>query len=252
MNGFAVLLRKEVREQIRTNRLLVVGVIFLFFGLQAPVTAKFMPQLIKALAPDMQITLPAPTTADAIGQFLKNMVQTAPCAAILLAMSAVAREKERGTAALVLSKPAGRPAFLVAKFAALLLTLGGSLLVTGIATFAYTAALFPAPSAPGFAVACLLVLVQLTVYTAITLLGSTLVSSALPAASIGFGALLLLALLSALPRIDRFTPGALTGIAQQLALGQPAAGVMPPLLASGALIVAALAGALVSFRRQEL
>lgn len=252
MRGFTVLLRKEIREQVRTNRLLVVGAIFLFFGLQSPLLAKYTPQLLEALAPQMEISLPPPTTADAISQFLKNMVQVGPFAAILLAMGSVAREKERGAAALVLTKPASRSAFLLAKFVALLLTLGASLTVAGIATYIYTVALFPAPSALGFAGLCMLIFIQLLVYTAVTFLGSTLLSSALPAAGFGFGMFLLLALLSALPRVNRFTPGALSEIARQFALSQPAAGILAPLVASCALIAAALGLALLSFRNQEL
>lgn len=252
MRGFAVLLRKELREQVRTTRLLVVGAIFLFFGLQSPLLAKYTPQLLEVLAPEMEIILPPPTTADAVNQFLKNMVQVGPFAAILLTMGSVAREKERGTAALVLTKPAGRSAFLLAKFVALLVTLGGSLTVTGVATYAYTVALFPAPSALGFAGLCGLILLELLVYTAITFLGSTLLSSALPAAGLGLGIFLLLAILSALPTVGRFTPGALREIARQFALSQPTAGIRAPMLASCALIAVALGLALLSFREQEL
>lgn len=252
MRGFVVLLRKELREQVRTNRLLVVGATFMFFGLQSPVVAKYTPQLLEALAPEMEITLPPPTTADAVNQFLKNMVQVGPFAAILLTMGSVAREKERGSAALVLTKPASRTAFLLAKFVALLVTLGGSLAVTGVATYIYTVALFPAPSALGFAALCGLILLQLLVYTAITFLGSTLLSSALPAAGFGFGMFLLLALLSALPTVGRFMPSALSESARQLALSQPTAGIRAPMLASCALIAAALGLALLSFRKQEL
>ena len=52
---------------------------------------------------------------DAADQFLKNLGQAGILTAILLAMGSVANEKERGTAALILSKPASRGAFLGAK-----------------------------------------------------------------------------------------------------------------------------------------
>ena len=74
----------------------------------SPVLAKYTPELIKALVPANQVPviLPVPTTADAIAQFVKSVGQTLTLAAILLAMGSVATEKERGTAAFILTRPA--------------------------------------------------------------------------------------------------------------------------------------------------
>ena len=119
--GYAVLLRKELREAQRTNRLLIVGAIYLFFGISSPLLAKYLPDLLKGQLPGgIQIQIPPPTAADAVDQFIKNLGNTI-FVAILLTMGAVAREKERGTAAFVMTKPVGRAAFLAAKFSALAL-----------------------------------------------------------------------------------------------------------------------------------
>ena len=123
MEGFGVFLRKELREAVRSNRLLVVTVIFVVLGIISPLTAKYTPELLKALGtgqPGVQITFPTPTVADAIAQYLKNVAGTGIFIAILLPMGMVAREKERGTAAFVLTKPLSRAAFLGAKLVALL------------------------------------------------------------------------------------------------------------------------------------
>ena len=246
------MLRKELREQLRTNRLLVVCAVFLFFGIQGPLLAKFTPQLIEAVAPEMQISVPTPTTADAIAQFLKSMLQMGPFAAILLAMGSVAREKERGTAALILSKPAGRPAFLLAKFAALAGLLAAGILLAGLVAYIYTVILFDSPSPAGFAVMCLLVLLQLLVYGAVTFLGSTLVNSALPAAGIGIAAFIGFAIISVIPNVASFAPPALNDPGTAFALGRPVSNLLPPLLVSLALLAGTLLLAVFSFRKQEL
>ena len=109
MAGLRPFLRKELLEQWRTLRLPVVSVVFLLVGLSSPLLARFTPELLKAVAGDQfQIQLPTPTAADAVAQLAKNLGQFGALIAVLLAMGAVATEKERGTAAMVLSKPVRR------------------------------------------------------------------------------------------------------------------------------------------------
>src|ERR1700745_1888959 len=126
MDGFGLFLRKELRESLRTNRMLVVAAIFALLGIISPLTAKYTPALLKALGTSgsgITVTFPTPTVKDAITQFIKNVAGTGIFVAVLLPMGLVAREKERGTAAFVLTKPLTRAAFLSAKLVALGLTL---------------------------------------------------------------------------------------------------------------------------------
>jgi ABC-2 type transport system permease protein len=252
MTGFGVLLRKEVREQWRTMRLPIVGAIFLVFGLLSPLTARFMPEILQRFAADIEIRLPTPSAGDAVDQLVKNIGQMGPVAAILLAMSMVAREKEQGTAALVLTKPATRGAFLLSKFIALLVTLAAAIGLAGIGAYLYTAILFEMLPAGGFVIACLLLLLALLVFAALTFLGSTMLRSALPAAAIGLAALFATGLLAIVPSVNRVMPGGLYAPARALALGIRPEHLWLPLFANSAAIVALLALAWLSFRRQEL
>src|SRR5579872_2281248 len=126
MDGFPIFLRKELRESVRTNRLLVAVVVFAILGIISTLTAKYTPELLKLVGTSSDgatIILPTPTVKDAITQFIKNVAGTGIFVAVLLPMGLVAREKERGTAAFVLTKPLSRPAFLTAKLVSLGLTL---------------------------------------------------------------------------------------------------------------------------------
>ena len=126
VTGFSVLLRKELLEQWRTLRLPVIAAVFVVIGLGSPLLARFTPELLEALGgAQFQIVLPPPTTADAVDQLIKNVSQFGILVAVLLAMGSVATEKERGTAGLILTKPASRGAFLFAKLVAIGGTLGG-------------------------------------------------------------------------------------------------------------------------------
>ena len=113
MTGFRVLLGKELLEQWRTLRLPVIAAVFVLIGLGSPLLARFTPELVEALGgAQFQIILPPPTTADAVDQLIKNVSQFGILVAVLLAMGSVATEKERGTAGLILTKPAGRGALV--------------------------------------------------------------------------------------------------------------------------------------------
>ncbi|HEX6131164.1 MAG TPA: ABC transporter permease [Actinomycetota bacterium] len=251
MSGLAVLVGKELLEARRTLRLQVVAGLFLIVGIGSPLIARYTPEIVEALAGDMGIPIPTPSPSDAVDQLLKNLVQFGGLAAILLAMGSVATEKERGTAALILTKPVDRAAFLVAKLVTLAATLA---LATALATagaWLYTMILFEQPSAVGYAASGVLTWLSLVAYAAVTFLASTLTRSALVAAAVGFGAFVALGIASAFPTVGEYLPPGLGVPARALALGE-AADPLLPLVSTLVLIVACAVGAWASFRRQEL
>jgi ABC-2 type transport system permease protein len=253
MIGFAAMAGKELREQWRTRRLPVVALVFLFVGLSSPLLARFTPELIESLAGDeFPFPIPPPTVADSVDQLLKNLIQFGGLAGILLAMGAVAPEKERGTAALLLTTPLSRPAFLAAKVLAL-----GTTLTIGVAAamasgWLYTAILFEPLPVAGFLAAGALVWLLLAAFTALTFLGSVVTGSAVAAGALGFGLFLVLSLLSAFPVVGEYLPSGLIAPAMNVALGSPGGEVIRPLLATVLLIGGALVVSHISFRRQEL
>ncbi len=167
-------------------------------------------------------------------------------------MGSVATEKERGTAALLLTKPAGRGAFLAAKLVAIAITLGVATAIGAAGAWFYTLVLFGPLSIPGFAAAALLQWLALVTYAAITFLGSTLTRSALAAAGLGVAAFIVLGVLSIVPTLGRYLPTGLGAPARDLALGLPGSDVLGPTVASVALIAGVCGICWLAFRRQEL
>jgi ABC-2 type transport system permease protein len=253
MTGFVALLRKELLEQWRTTRLPVVATVFLLVGLSSPLLARFTPEIIKAVGGDQfQIVLPTPTAADAYDQLAKNLGQFGALIAVLLAMGSVATEKERGTAALILTKPAGRGAFLVAKLVAIATTLGIATAIAAAGAWFYTLVLFEPLPVAGFVAAAALQWLALVAYAAITFVGSTLTRSSLAAAGLGVAAFIVLGILSIVPTLGRYLPTGLGGPARLLALGLPGVDALGPTIASVVLIGGLAGVAWLAFRRQEL
>jgi ABC-2 type transport system permease protein len=252
MTSFEVLLAKELREQLRTMRLVVVLAVFGAFGILSPALAKALPDIIKAAGGDIQITVPTPTVRDAMDQFTKNVGQIGALIAILISMGAVATEKERGTAGFLLTKPVGREEFLLGKIAAIAIVLGLGLALAGILAGVYTAFLFEPLSVPGTVASLALLWLSLAVYAAVTFLASVVTRSALVAGGIGFGAFIVAGIVSALPTIGQYMPNGLSRPAVSLALGLPGGDLAGPILVNLVLIVLALGAAGIAFRGQEL
>lgn len=254
MIGLSTLLDKDLREQWRTMRMLVVAVVFIGFGIASPLIARYMPELMGTLGRDSGIIIdvPPPTLADAIGQFVRNIGQTGVLAAILLAMGSVATEKERGTAAMWLTKPTTRAAFLASRAIAVVVVLGIGVAGAAIAGYAYTALLFEAPPAGGWLLMCVLLLLQMSAYAAVTFLGSTLTRSPMAAAGLGIAALTIIAIIGALPVVGAWTPSGLADAGLAIAAGASPEHLWEPVLATAVLIGLSLGGAWWSFRRQEL
>ena len=252
MIGLGTMLRKELLEQWRTRRLVVVAIVFGAIGIGSPLLARYTPELVKALAGDQfQIVLPPPTAAEAVDQFLKNVGQAGVLTAILLAMGSVAVEKERGTAALLLTKPVSRAAFLLAKLLTIGSTLLIGLLVAAIGGYAYTAILFEALPAAGWSAMAGLLLLALIGYASLTFVGSAVSRSSLAAAAIGIGAMIVLAVVSALPGIGPFTPGGLNVPGAAMALGKDPGAIIGPVLVNLIGVSFVFGVAWLVFRRQE-
>jgi ABC-2 type transport system permease protein len=246
-------LRKEVLQLGRTHRLLVLAIVLVVFGLMSPLLAKLAPELIRLVpgGEDMVPLIPKPTVTDAVTQYVKNMTQFGLLLALLMTMGAVAQEKERGTAVLMLVKPLPRSIFLLAKFVALALAFLLCLALAGLGGYYYTLLLFAPPDPGGWLALNLLLWVYMLVYVALTLLASVLLRSQAAAAGLGFGAMLVLAAVGAIPGLGQYLPGQLASWGAAL-LTDPTVRSWPALWISLGLILASLLAAWVVFRRQEL
>jgi ABC-2 type transport system permease protein len=255
MDGFAVMLRKELLEAWRSQRLLVVGVVFVILGVISPVGAKYLPELLKAVGTGqqgVQVIVPPPTVNDAIAQFLKNVAGTGVFVALLLPMGAVAREKEQGTASFVLTKPVSRQSFLAAKALALGVILTVGVALATLAAYFYTALLFKPVPVGDFLGCATLVLLSLLVFASFTFLGSALTQAPLAAVGIGAAAWVILSLLGVLPNVGAYTPAGLVTAAGEVALGKTPDRLALTVLVNLGLIVVALGTSWLSFSRQEL
>ena len=253
MSPLTAAIRKEWLEQVRTHRLLISVVVLVFFGLLSPLTARYTPDLFKLLpnGAAMAQLIPPPTIKDAFGQYLKNVSQFGIVLALLLTMGAVAGEKERGTAAMMLVKPLSRGAFLGAKFVAIGGTVAVSLVAAGVAGYYYTMLLFQAPDPLRWIALNGLVFGYLMVPVAATLFFSVVAKSPAAAGGMAFATLAVLAVVGSIPGAGGYLPGALLGWAGGVMTG-PGTTHWAALAVSLGIVAAGLAGGWWQLTRQEL
>lgn len=249
------LLRKELREQWRSHRLLVVVAVLVAMGILGPLTARYMNVMLASIpgTPEgLEAVLPPPTAELAIAELAENLAQFGLILALLVPMAGVVGEKTSGTAALTLSKPVSRAAFLAAKLAALLVTFAIGVGLGVSAGYAYTGLLFEWLPPGGFAHLAGTLLVYLLFYASLSVLASTLMRSQLAAAGLAFGLALAMGVVGSIPAVAAWMPSAILAWGRAAAAGAPTGIPWKALVAVGSLIPGLVALGWLFFRRQEI
>jgi len=212
---------------------------------------KYLPEILRLAGEDVVIEFPAPTALMSLQEYSSTLVQVGVLIAVLMAMGAIARERERGTAAMVLSKPVGRGAFVVAKLTAMSTSFIIALGVASVASYVYTVLLFGEANASGFLGLNLLMALFFVVSLSVTLLFSSLFRSQLAAGGVALAILIGQAVLSGVPWIGDYTPGRLVSWGTELLSGA-APSAWTAVAASLAIVALCLYLARLSLRRKEI
>jgi ABC-2 type transport system permease protein len=249
------LLLKELREQWRRRRFLAVAAVLVAFSLFGVLSIKYMPLLLNEVpgVPEgLADVMPEPDIVMALDEFHQEITLFGVILAILVPMGAVVTEKERGTAALILSKPVSRGAFLGAKFIAMMLVFLTGMVLAGLCGYYYLGVLFEWLPPTGFIAFIGLLQLYLTLFLSITLFASTICRSQFAAAGFSFVVWVMLGLLGTFPALSLKLPASMLVWGQALALGLEA---VPAWVAVGVtivIIVGGWLGAWLVLRRQEI
>lgn len=119
MRSFMAFTRKEIIFQTRSGKLILLGFLFVLFGIMNPAMAKLTPWLLEAMADSMaesgmSITVATVTAMDSWVQFFKN-IPIPLIAFVLLEGSIFTTEYETGTLVLSLTKGLSRYKVVLSK-----------------------------------------------------------------------------------------------------------------------------------------
>ena len=143
MKTFITFLKKEVTEQIRTKKLMILFLLFVFFGIMNPLTAKITPWLLEAMSESMEstgiiITDIEVTALDSWMQFFKNIPMLL-IIFIFMQSGIFAKEYQDKTLTLVVTKGFERYKIVLAKLLVMVVVWTFGYLVCFGITYAYTA-----------------------------------------------------------------------------------------------------------------
>lgn len=252
---FLTAVRKELIQQLRTKRFLVILAVFLLLGLASPMLNKVTPELTK-LDPDgakIAELLPVPTAVDALSGYVQMISTFGFILAIIFGMGAIAGEKESGTAAMTLSKPMPRWVFVLSKFTSQLLVYTLAFLVSGMAVYYGTVVLFGPVEVFTVLKIDMLLLLSFITYASMEILASVLGKSIAVAAGIGLGLFVLIGFTRNIPYIGKWTPSGLMVRAVNLAVNADQVTVDPrAIVGTLVLILAFLIASTAIFERQEI
>lgn len=108
MRAFLAFIKKEWMEQIRSSRLMILGIVFVLFGIMNPAMAKLTPWLFEVMADSMEesgmiVTVVEVDAMTSWVQFFKN-VPMALIVFVLMQSSIFTKEYQSGTLVLALTK----------------------------------------------------------------------------------------------------------------------------------------------------
>lgn len=235
------LLKKEFREYIKTPKGLILGVLFLFFAIASPVLAKYINEILLAVAADIPITLPEPTLQDSWLQFYKNMNTICIIVYLIVMTGAVSQEKNKGSIILVLTKKVTRFQFLFSKFLVGTAIFTVLMIVSVLVSGWYTNLLFGSYQYEGLIASNIMIWLMGVFFTAMALLVSVLGKTATTSALFGFFGFAILQVLNISSSISRFNPAGASSIVNEILVGTITVGELWVPIAS------ALAGTLIMF-----
>ena len=131
MRSLSAFIKKEITEQLRSGRLMILGTLSILFGIMNPAVAKLTPWLLETMADSlaesgMMVTDVTVSAMDSWVQFFKN-IPMALIVFVLLESSIFTKEYQSGTLVLSLTKGLKRYKVVVSK----------TVVLTGLWSFGY-------------------------------------------------------------------------------------------------------------------
>jgi ABC-2 type transport system permease protein len=254
MSDLIVLVKKDLLEQWRTKKILILAIVFLFVAIGSPILAKLTPELLKNISvPGMTINIPTPTYVDSLDQFIKNTSQIALLVLVFVVAGAVCDEKNKKTLEMLLTKPISRSNFILSKFVSYFVSIGLVFVAASVIFYLYTISVFSTFNFVNFSLMASNVLLYILMIASITILASTVVKNSIAAGGIGFISFILFGtIFSMIKQIKDYSPNLIFSKYTDVVKHGWNHDLAIPLFIIIVTIAIAIASAILLFRTQEI
>ncbi len=248
------LVKKDLTEQWRTKKILILAVVMIFSAIASPIIAKIMPELLKSISiQGLTINLPEPTYMDAIDQFIKNVSQIGLLVVIFVVASAMTDEKSRRTLEIVMTKPIPRGLFVFSKFLAYFVSISLVFALSGLVFYKYSVMIFTTFNFADFWVMAKCVLAYMLMIVSFTIFASTVVKNSIVAGGIGFIFYILFGtLVGMISTAKGYSPNVILSSYQEIVKNGWTDDLFKPLFIIALVIIASITLSMVVFKHQEI
>jgi ABC-2 type transport system permease protein len=239
----------------RTSRLLVLVLVFGFFGLLGPLSAAYLPELVGLASQSEGIVIEVPDAApaDGIAQYIGNISQLGLLVVAAVGALALAVDTRPGLAAFYRTRQASPAAWILPRWTATTLAAVLAWSVGLLAAVYETVLLIGSLPLGDLAVGWALWVVYLAFAVAVVALAAGLVRATVAVTAVSVGLLIAVAIVGLIPQVEEWLPSNLVGAPTALASGEgEPADYLRAAVVTVALTAAALVGATALVRRREL
>lgn len=261
----SALVGKEIRQAWRTFRLPALYLALLFLAIMDPLSTRYMGEILQKFGQGITIIVPPPSAEMAVGSFIGDIVEIGLLVIVAITMGAVASEKASGVATFIVTKPASRKSYVLAKYGVLSVGLALGIAASVLLTSLYTWTLIGPIQASRVALATLAIGIYAEFIMSATFAASMVTSGALAAGGVGLAFMVVVGIAGSLlghSTVGPWLPSALMGNANLLltgsagSTGSPDSSTLSLLLKPGTtaifLSAALLWAGFAKFRRQDL
>jgi ABC-2 type transport system permease protein len=244
--------RLEVLRMVRSPRGLVLGGVYLFFGLLGPVMAKYMTKLTDHVTGSVKIVVPPPTSRDGMINYVGQTSQTGMIVVVVIAAGALSLDARRGLSVFYRTRAAGLGALIVPRYVVMALA---AMLAQVLGTLGcwYGSELLLGNLPAGDVLAGLLCsAVQLAFCVAVVALAASVTRGVLGTIGLSLGILLLLPLLGTIGAIHDWLPSTLIQAPAELLSNPTLSDYLPSLAVGSAAVPLLLMLAVRRFERREV
>ena len=146
MKNYVIFLKKELVESAKTYKLLIMGAVFLIFGMLSPFSARYMPEILKwamesdpaTAGMDFGTLMTTPVAFDSWAQFYSNVGTMGFIALVAVFSNMISSEMSRGTLTILLSKGLSRATIMYAKITSAIIIWTCSFCLSFLTAWGYT------------------------------------------------------------------------------------------------------------------
>jgi len=264
MKNYLIFLKKELIESLKTYKLLIMGVVFLIFGMLSPLTAKFTPELLKwalenetdaaagEMLAGMLAVMPPPTALDSWAEFCSNIGFAGFIVLIIVFSGMLSSELSKGTLIIILTKGISRMSVLLSKATSAILIWTVSLTAAFFTCLGYTSYWFEETLPHMFLyVFCLWLLGVFLL--ALTALFAVITKKGYVCMMLVGAVAVVLNIINIIPKIARYNPVSLTSAGLALIMGEAElSDVYPLLIITGVCAVVFIAASVIMFNKRKI